>query len=168
MPAATDAATVQAMVRVLAVDETHLELEAVEAGAAGACARCDQGQGCGQSLLLRLRRQSSARLRLGLDQLINPEDWPGRPGVGVLCRLEIASSSLLKMTILLYGLPLLGLMSGTGLAVAAMGGFDLNVSALQQDLVAAAAGLLGMGVGARLVKNLSPLSYCDVRLRPQI
>ncbi|GAA3976418.1 SoxR reducing system RseC family protein [Allohahella marinimesophila] len=167
-PTATDSQTIQAMVRVLATTSGELEFEAIDGGAAGVCARCDQGKGCGQSLLLRLRRSSRSRLRLRLDQFINRDDWPAAPAPGALCRLEIPSHALLKMTVLLYGLPLFGLIVGTSLAVLGLSWLNPDASALRQDLLCAGAGIIGMVGGAGLVKNLSPLRYCEVRLHPQL
>src|SRR5690606_39087498 len=160
--------SVSALVRVRACQAGWIELEAIEAGGTGACARCDQGQGCGQSLLMRLRRNPEAGLHIRLDGLLNQADWAHAPDVGTLCRLEIAAGSLLKLTGLLYGLPLLGLMAGAGLAILVAGGFAPDVAADQFDLAAAGAGLFGMALGARLVKNLSLQRYCDMRLYPQI
>ncbi|MAM89396.1 MAG: hypothetical protein CME36_19020 [unclassified Hahellaceae] len=159
---------VNALVRVSAISDTQIELEAVAAGSAGVCARCDEGRGCGQSLLVRLRRKSDKPITLKVEQLANGDDWRGKAAIGTVCRLEIGSGSLLKMTVLLYGLPLIGLIVGTVVSYAAVTSFNTDVSALQQDLLAAGSGMLGMILGTRLVKNLSPLSYCEVRLHPQV
>ena len=160
--------SVQAQVRVFSVTDSHVEFEPISPGTRGACARCDQGVGCGQSLLLRLGKRSSGRVRLRSAQLIHQDNSPPLIASGMLCRLEMTTGSLLKMTLLLYGLPLCGLLAGTGLAVAAMAGLNPEPSALQQDLLAAGSGLLGLLAGARIVKKLSPECYCDVRLHPQV
>lgn len=93
------------------------------------CARCRSGHGCGAGLALGNDRPRELLVELapGLD---------ARPGDSVV--LATAGGTLVRRTLIAYGLPLGGLLAAASLAGAA--GLP--------DLAAAAAALLGLSGGA--------------------
>ncbi|MEE4161251.1 MAG: SoxR reducing system RseC family protein [Woeseiaceae bacterium] len=109
------------------VDATLLADVAVDA--ASACARCRSGRGCGAGVFTGAPRRRVLRL---------PVPPGARIEVGAEVTVRIPGESLLRATLLAYGLPLAGLLCG-GVA-----GFALDGG----DVVAALAAAAGLAVGA--------------------
>ena len=100
----------------------------VEVASSIRCARCAAGKGCGAGLLgtdEKLRRVDALILR----------DLDLRKGDHV--RIELAPNNLLRASLIVYGLPLLGGVAGA--AGAWLSGTD--------DLGASIAALVGVGIG---------------------
>lgn len=100
----------------------------VEVVASISCARCAAGKGCGAGILGgdEQSRRVDALIAHGLDL-----------AEGDRVRIELASNNILRASMIVYGLPLLGAVAGA--AGAWFGGMG--------DLGAAAAALAGVGVG---------------------
>ena len=114
--------------RVLRRDGRRVELE-LQRGSA--CTGCELSEGCGTGALGRLLGHRMRSLIIETDQACEPGDE-------VL--LSLPEAALVKVSLLLYGLPLLGLLGGGLLAVSL---------ALQEWLVVAGA-VLGLYAGFRL------------------
>jgi sigma-E factor negative regulatory protein RseC len=128
--------------RVIRRDGNRVELE-LQRGSA--CGHCELSQGCGTGALGRLLRRRSRPLVIETDRDCRPGD---------LVELEVPESSLLRASLLVYGLPLLGMLFA-GLPAAAAGLADWLVA------LAACAGFAGGFVAARRAArfeagNLSP------------
>ena len=104
----------------------------VELGGAGAgCGRCHETGGCQSSILGLLFRAKPRQYRIA-----NPIG--AAPGDPVIVR--VASGSTLRAALLIYALPLLGLLLGAVAGTALSGNGD-------NDATAVLGSLLGLGVG---------------------
>ncbi|HNP65670.1 MAG TPA: SoxR reducing system RseC family protein, partial [Woeseiaceae bacterium] len=94
--------------RIISIDSDHAEKVVVEVEAAVACRRCAQGKGCGAGLIggPSQLRQVSALLVEGL-----------KVQRGDSVSLELAPGNLLRAASIVYGLPLVGALSGALLAL---------------------------------------------------
>jgi len=101
----------------------------VAVDAANACARCRSGRGCGAGVFTGAPRRRVIRLAVPPGEYI---------AVGADVTIRIPGASLLRATLLAYGLPLAGLLCG-GIA-----GLALDSG----DIVAALAAGAGLAVGA--------------------
>ena len=100
----------------------------IEVDAAATCPRCAAGKGCGAGILDAGRR--TKRVEAVID--------PGmRLGEGDHVQLTLAPHSVLRASIIVYGVPLLGAVAGATVAY----GFSLG------DPAAALAALAGIGAG---------------------
>lgn len=112
--------------------------------AAGACARCRAGRGCGAGVFAGAPRRRVIRL---------PVPAGERVTVGADVRILIPGESLLRATLLAYGLPLAGLLAG-GMVGIAIGATDAVAA------VTAAAGLAA-GIVAARARALRHCRYDD-------
>ena len=117
--------------RLTTVDATLLADVAVDA--ASACARCRAGRGCGAGVFSGVPRRRVLRLPVPPGERIE---------VGAEVTVRIPGESLLRATLLAYGLPLAGLLLG-GVAGLVLDGGDVAAA------LAAAAGLLVGAFAAR-------------------
>jgi sigma-E factor negative regulatory protein RseC len=109
----------------------------VEVERRGGCGTCASGGGCGTSALARWFSRRSAQVRLHAT-------LPLRPGDAVVVGLD--EGALLRASLLLYLVPILGLVMGTaaGDALAGPGGGDWP---------AVLGGLAGLAVGLGLTRS---------------
>ena len=106
----------------------------VDVDAAAACPRCAAGKGCGAGLFG--GRRPGRRIEADL--------VPGTEvAKGDVVRLRLAPRSLLQASLIVYGWPLAGALTGASLAYATRFG----------DAGAAVLALLGMAAGAFLVRR---------------
>jgi len=110
-------------------DRVELELQRVSA-----CDNCELGQGCGTGALGRLLGRRSRPLVIETDQDCHAGDR---------VMLALPESALVRASLLLYGLPLLGLL---------LGGLVAMLFALAEWLVVAAAGL-GLFAGCKVAAH---------------
>lgn len=101
----------------------------IEARSRKDCARCARGEGCGGGLIGRWLGNRLHRVRAR-----NPARIP----VGTMVRISVSERAVLAAALLMYLLPLLGLLGGTLAGHAVSGG---------QDAVAALAGGAGLLAG---------------------
>ena len=114
------------------------------------CSQCREGGGCGQ--------RSMARLRGGHNQPVLLTNTVGaRVGDGVT--LAVAPDALLRASLMMYCLPLLGLMTGAVLA-------DQLLSA--GDGLTVASGLGGLGLGFVAARWLSRKPATQARMEPHL
>ncbi len=127
--------------RVLAVDH-ETPSAVVEVAAAFTCARCVAGKGCGAGLLGsgRQSRQVEALIAVGVDI---------REGDEV--SIELAPRHLLNAALIVYGLPLVGGLVGSGIA------YSLGLG----DLHASLAGLAGIAAGIALAHRRAARGRCQ-------
>lgn len=106
----------------------------VEVASAFSCARCKAGKGCGAGLLgdNRKSRRIDAQVATGVTVQEGDE-----------VRIELAPRHLLNAALIVYGVPLVGAMSGAALAY---------IAGLT-DLFAAIAGLAGLGAGVAVARR---------------
>jgi len=104
--------------RVIRRDGSRVELELQRVSA---CGHCELSRGCGTGALGRLLARRSRPLVIETDQDCR---------VGDLVELALPESALVSASLLLYGLPLLGLL---------LGGLGAELFALAEWLVVAAA-----------------------------
>jgi len=122
--------------RVIRRDGNRVELELQRVSA---CGNCELSQGCGTGALGRLLGQRSRPLVIETDQ-------DCRAGDQVV--LAMPESALVHASLLLYGLPLLGLL---------LGGLGATLFALTEWLVVATAGFglfAGCKVAARVARRI--------------
>jgi sigma-E factor negative regulatory protein RseC len=100
----------------------------VEVAASVRCARCAAGKGCGAGLFGGDDKPRQVDALIASDLVL---------GEGDQVRIELAPNNLLRASLIVYGLPLLGALAGA--AVAWLSGAG--------DLGAAAAALAGAGLG---------------------
>ena len=93
--------------RVLSRDGSRVELELQRASA---CGHCELSEGCGTGALGRLLGHRARTLTIETSR-------PCNPGDEVL--LALPEAALVRTSLLLYGMPLLGLVAGAALAIAA-------------------------------------------------
>jgi sigma-E factor negative regulatory protein RseC len=113
-----------------------------------ACAQCELSQGCGTGALGRLLGKRSKPLVIETDQALRPGDR---------LQLGLSESALVKASLTIYGLPLLGMVAAGLLA---------SFAAVAEAWVALAAGV-GFFVGFKLAAFLSRVLEHD-RLTPYI
>jgi len=115
--------------RILSVHRNDTPPHAVvEVASSIQCARCAAGKGCGAGIFGgdEKPRHVDALIARDLDL-----------GEGDQVRIELAPHNLLRASLIVYGLPLLGALAG------AAGAWSMGMS----DLGAAAAALTGVGIG---------------------
>jgi sigma-E factor negative regulatory protein RseC len=113
-----------------------------------ACAQCELSQGCGTGALGRLLGKRSKPLVIETDHVLKPGDR---------LQLGLSESALVKASLIVYGLPLLGMI---------VAGLLAEFAAVSQALVALAA-VVGFIVGFKLAVYLSRSLEHD-RLTPYI
>jgi sigma-E factor negative regulatory protein RseC len=113
-----------------------------------ACAQCELSQGCGTGALGRLLGKRSKPLVIETDQVLKPGDR---------LQLGLSESALVKASLTIYGLPLLGMVAAGLLA---------SFAAVAEAWVALAAGV-GFFAGFKLAAFLSRVLEHD-RLTPYI
>jgi len=113
-----------------------------------ACAQCELSQGCGTGALGRLLGKRSKPLLIETDQVLKPGDR---------LQLGLSESALVKASLTIYGLPLLGMVAAGLLA---------SFAAVAEAWVALAAGV-GFFGGFKLAAFLSRVLEHD-RLTPYI
>jgi len=136
--------------RVIRRDGNRVELELLRGSA---CSHCELSQGCGTGAIGRLLRRRSRPLVIETDQDCRPGDE---------VQLLMPEASLVRASLLLYGLPLLGML---------LGGLLASVITEADWLVAlAACGGLGAGCVAAAVaaarledRGMTP-HIADIRL----
>ena len=114
-------------------DDNRVELELQRSSA---CDHCDLNQGCGTGALGRLLGRRSRPLVIETDR-------DCKPGDRVL--LELPEAALVKVSLMLYGLPLLGLV---------LGGLLATLLAVPEWLVVGIA-FIGLFVGARFAARMT-------------
>lgn len=122
--------------RVIRRDGNRIELE-LQRGSA--CGHCELSQGCGTGALGRLLRRRSRPLVIETDQ-------DCRAGDRVV--LAMPESALVRASLLLYGLPLLGLL---------LGGLGAMLLSLAEWLVVVTAGFglfAGFKIAARITRGI--------------
>jgi sigma-E factor negative regulatory protein RseC len=126
-------------------------LATVQVERAAACARCAAGKGCGAGLLG--GRQSPARIEL-------PAPEGVRLAVGDRVKLELAPANLLEASLLVYGLPL------AGVVVALSAGWIVAGALSDADAIVLAIGglLAGLATGRYRIRR----NRCLQRLVPRI
>lgn len=94
----------------------------VAVDAAGACARCRSGRGCGAGVFTGASRRRVIRLPVPVGEEVT---------VGANVSIRIPGESLLLATLLAYGLPLAGLLGGAiaGIVVGAADGVSALLAA---------------------------------------
>ena len=113
-----------------------------------ACAQCELNRGCGTGALGRLLGKRSKPLVIETDHVLKPGDR---------LQLGLSESALVKASLTIYGLPLLGMV---------MAGLLASFAALSEALVALAAGV-GFIAGFKFAAYLSQTLEQD-RLTPYI
>jgi sigma-E factor negative regulatory protein RseC len=135
--------------RVVAVDDSYVWLETINRGT---CGTCVAEKGCGQSLLARWMSHNqylkvSLDGRSASDFAINDE----------IC-IGIPENVVVVSSLLIYCLPLLGLMLGAALGQAYSG----------SDVGAIVCAVVGLLLGAALVRGYSWIQRNNRQLRPVI
>ena len=120
--------------RVIRRDGRRIELELQRASA---CGDCELSQGCGTGALGRLLGKRSRPLVIETEQDCEAGD---------LVVLAIPEAALVRASLLLYGLPLLGLL---------LGGLGAAMFTVAEWLVVAAAGF-GLLVGCKIAAQIAP------------
>lgn len=133
--------------KIVAVEDRHLWVETVPSST---CGSCEARQGCGQGLLQRWMA-SNAYLKVALDGRSS-----GSFAIGDNVTVGIAEDLLLKSSLLMYCLPLIGLMVGGGI------GHFIGYS----DPAAMIGSLGGLLAGGLLVQMLGRLMQDRRRLQP--
>ncbi len=136
--------------RILAVlNDTNPPRAVVEVTASLRCARCVAGKGCGAGLVggSSEPRRIDALISSGVDV---------REGDEV--RIELAADDLLHASLLAYGLPLVGALTGAGIA------WTLGLG----DLASAAVALGGIAVGLLFGRHRLRRGNCLEQLTPTI
>lgn len=134
---------------VIAVEQDHLWVETISRSA---CGSCQARAGCGQSLLARWAERSSY-LKVPLDH-----HDPASFAVNDSVTLGIPRDVVVKSSLLLYCLPILLLVLG---ALAGQHYWNSEAASI-------AAALVGLGLGAVLVKVYSKFALRFRRLQPVI
>ena len=135
--------------RIISIDSEHAQSVIVEVEAAAVCKRCAQGKGCGAGLMggTSRARQVSAILADGL----NVER-------GDSVSLSLEPGNLLRAAAIVYGLPLVGALSGALLAQVMRA----------TDLAVVAAALLGIVAGVVLARVRLQRTSCLRDLTPVV
>lgn len=115
------------------------------------CARCQQGKGCGMGLMGGDQRVTDIEARI-------PDGLSVEPGRAV--RLTFGRQELLKSAWVLYGVPLLCLLTG-------LGGLALLAPAAH-DGAAVLAAVVSLGIGAAVSATLSRRLTCARSLTPSV
>lgn len=140
---------IRALGTVIAVQSDSLWVETVSQSTCGACVA---RQGCGQRLLSRLSGRSN-RILVPWDSGV------GRSiGVGDEVAIGIPEEILVKGSILVYLLPLLGLVAGA----------TIGQVLWQSDWAAILLGLVGLGCGGLLVRVHARMTWKDPRFCPVV
>ena len=123
---------------------------------ASACGGCEMSQGCGTGAVGRLLGKRSRPLVIETGQDLKPGDQ---------LLLGLSETALVKASLIVYGLPLLG-MIGAGLLAALL---DLGESLVA--LLSLAGFIVGFKVGARVSRGLEvgPLTpyIIEIKVNPQ-
>ena len=135
--------------KVVAVDNEFVWLETINRGTCGSCAA---EKGCGQSLLARWMSRSHY-LKVSLDGR-DPKQFSINDHVDI----GVPENVVVVSSLLVYCLPLIGMILGAGLGQSEFG----------SDSAAAAGALLGLALGAALVRTYTWLERGNRRLRPVI
>lgn len=120
---------------------------AVDAGVA--CPRCAAGKGCGAGLLA-----GPEKLRMVEAQAANQLTL----SVGDTVRLQLSAANLLSAALIVYGLPMLGVLLGAALA------FWLRLG----DMAAAMVAITGAVIGVVLGRQRLARSGCLQNFVPQV
>jgi sigma-E factor negative regulatory protein RseC len=129
---------IEEQARVVAVADGIADVSTIRRSA---CGSCDAKGGCGTSILAAWFPQRQLRFRL-------PNHLDARPGDTVVVGLD--EGSLQRASLVLYGLPLAGLVGGAVLGEVAARQFAVSL-----ELGAVGGGLFGLLAALRLVRNLT-------------
>lgn len=135
---------------VVADDGQYIWVETVRASA---CNSCSAKAGCGQAVIGDLFDEK-AQMNKNLMRLPSP----GVDLVGQEVTLGIPEDALLKTSILVYGVPLVTLLTGATLAQGLW----------QNDLLSGLGAILGFAVGMLLSRVKSRAWECESRYHPQL
>jgi len=142
--------------RVVAVQDDAVWVETIRQSTCGACSA---RQGCGHGLLSR-----DAGARRGLVRVLSGKQLRAADcAVGDEVVLELPEDVILRGSLLVYMLPLLGLLAGA----ASMQGLAPAPGA-QADLLTALGALLGLGTGLAVVRWHAWRHRADPRLQPTL
>ena len=136
--------------RIVAVDDRHVRVCVTPRPG---CARCEAGQGCGGGLFGRLVSRGESELTVRRPS--------GRVAPGDAVRIGVPARSLVRASIVVYGLPLVGLLVGSAaggwLAGADAGAIAGGVVGLVSGILAGRAAAGGKdGLGLRVLSPESP------------
>jgi len=138
--------------RVVAVDADGLWVETIRQSTCGTCAA---KQGCGHSLLNRITDGKRSYIRV-----LPGRREPGDCSVDDQVRISIPEEVILRGSLIVYMLPLLGMLAGAVAAVGLIPG--------SQDVLAALGAALGFGLGLALVRWHAWLHRDDRSLQPTL
>jgi len=135
--------------RIIAVDANHIWVETINRGT---CGTCVAEKGCGQTLLARWLSRNHY-LKVSLDGR-NVSDF----SVNDTVQIGIPENVVVVSALLVYCLPLFGMLFGA----------SVGQTLFNHDLAAISFGVIGLLVGAVIVRLFSYRQRNNLKLRPVI
>lgn len=119
----------------------------IDVDAAAACPRCASGKGCGAGLFVNTSRRIEASYPLGIGLT-----------AGDIVEISLATDSLLRASLLVYGLPLFMALAAVGLA------YGLSLG----DAAASVAALVGLILGLAIARRRIAQRVCLRQFTPVV
>ena len=141
--------------RVVALESNSVWVETIQQSS---CGSCSATKGCGQKLWLKAGYKSVGHIRV----LLQDHD-PAAFKIDDYVEIGIAEHVISKGSVLVYMVPLLGLLGGAMLGDNSGLSFGVDTEAASVSL-----GLLGLVVGGAVVRMHSFLSKNDKRFQPVV
>lgn len=127
----------------------------VETQRKSACGSCSVNKGCGTGALSKMYGGKFSRVKA-----LNPIS----AGVGEMVVLGLAEEALVRGSLMMYGLPLVGLIFGAMLGV----GLSESLAMESADGLTALLGIAGLGLGFYIVRLFNQRVARDERYQPVV